>query len=145
MLVGNARFYGAISGEAYIAGRAGERFAVRNSGATLIIEGMGDHGCEYMTNGTVICLGPVGLNLAAGMSGGKIYVFADKKIIKRSIFSNSINITLSTDKDLMFIKHHIVSHVKLTQSNLANSILNRWNDIKKQIFTISVIVYKLLH
>src|SRR5690606_36915335 len=74
-IIGNVAFYGASRGEAYIRGLAGERFAVRNSGASIVVEGVGDHGCEYMTGGTVVVLGPTGKNFAAGMSGGTAYVY----------------------------------------------------------------------
>ena len=77
VIAGNVALYGATSGEAYINGRAGERFAVRNSGANVVVEGIGDHGCEYMTGGRVVILGDVGKNFAAGMSGGIAYVLAD--------------------------------------------------------------------
>ena len=79
IIVGNVSLYGAINGEAYINGIAGERFCVRNSGATAVVEGVGDHGCEYMTGGTVVVLGKTGRNFAAGMSGGIAYVFDPKK------------------------------------------------------------------
>src|SRR5207247_7263591 len=75
VLVGNAALYGATGGELYCAGRAGERFAVRNSGATAVVEGVGDHACEYMTNGRVVVLGAIGRNFGAGMSGGEAYVY----------------------------------------------------------------------
>ena len=78
VIVGNVAFYGATSGEAYISGLAGERFAVRNSGVNVVVEGIGDHGCEYMTGGRVVILGDVGKNFGAGMSGGIAYVFADE-------------------------------------------------------------------
>ena len=77
VIVGNTALYGATSGEAFIAGAAGERFAVRNSGATAVVEGVGDHGCEYMTGGIVVVLGSMGRNFAAGMSGGVAFVFDD--------------------------------------------------------------------
>lgn len=76
VIIGNVAFYGATNGEAYIRGRAGERFCVRNSGVHAVVEGVGDHGCEYMTGGRVVILGSVGKNFAAGMSGGVAYVFA---------------------------------------------------------------------
>jgi glutamate synthase domain-containing protein 3 len=75
VLIGNAALYGATGGELFCACRAGERFAVRNSGAVTVVEGVGDHACEYMTGGTVVILGPFGLNLGAGMSGGVVYVY----------------------------------------------------------------------
>lgn len=79
VIVGNVAFYGATSGEAYINGLAGERFAVRNSGVSVVVEGIGDHGCEYMTGGRVAILGDVGKNFAAGMSGGIAYVYTEDK------------------------------------------------------------------
>src|SRR5258706_9325177 len=78
ILIGNVVLYGATSGEAFFNGMAGERFAVRNSGATAVVEGVGDHGCEYMTNGLVVVLGSCGRNFAAGMSGGTAYLFDEK-------------------------------------------------------------------
>jgi glutamate synthase (NADPH/NADH) large chain len=83
ILVGNVVLYGATTGEAFLNGIAGERFAVRNSGATAVVEGVGDHGCEYMTNGTVIVLGSTGRNFAAGMSGGIAYVYDDRETSPR--------------------------------------------------------------
>ena len=75
IIIGNVAFYGATSGEAFIRGKAGERFGVRNSGANVVVEGVGDHGCEYMTGGNVVILGDTGRNFAAGMSGGIAYVY----------------------------------------------------------------------
>src|SRR5699024_2408774 len=84
IIIGNATFYGATSGEAFISGIAGERFCVRNSGAQVVVEGIGDHGCEYMTGGRVIILGDVGKNFAAGMSGGISYVLVkDLEVFKK--------------------------------------------------------------
>ncbi|MGD8309455.1 MAG: glutamate synthase subunit alpha, partial [Chromatiales bacterium] len=83
IIVGNTVLYGAISGECYFRGVAGERFAVRNSGATAVIEGVGDHGCEYMTGGVVVCLGATGRNFAAGMSGGVAYVLDEDNGFER--------------------------------------------------------------
>ena len=94
MLVGNVVLYGATSGEVFLNGMAGERFAVRNSGATAVVEGVGDHGCEYMTNGRVVVLGQCGRNFAAGMSGGIAYVydetgdFAERRCNRASVTSN---------------------------------------------------------
>ncbi len=78
IIIGNVAFYGATAGESYIRGKAGERFAVRNSGATAVVEGVGDHGCEYMTGGKVVILGTTGRNFAAGMSGGIAYIYDTK-------------------------------------------------------------------
>src|SRR5213596_3764612 len=84
-IIGNVALYGATSGEVFLRGRAGERFAVRNSGATAVVEGVGDHGCEYMTGGTVVVLGDTGRNFAAGMSGGVAYVFDPKSSFAQNV------------------------------------------------------------
>ncbi len=83
IVIGNTVLYGATAGECYFRGVAGERFAVRNSGAVAVVEGLGDHGCEYMTGGVVVCLGPTGRNFAAGMSGGIAYVLDEKRDFER--------------------------------------------------------------
>ena len=85
MIVGNTVLYGATSGRAFFRGLAGERFAVRNSGAIAVVEGVGDHGCEYMTGGRVVVLGPTGLNFAAGMSGGVAYVLDVRRRLPRAL------------------------------------------------------------
>ena len=89
-IVGNTCFYGATSGEAYINGKAGERFAVRNSGVYAVVEGVGDHACEYMTGGRVLVLGKVGRNFAAGMSGGIAYIWDPEQSIKNTINTDMV-------------------------------------------------------
>ncbi len=127
IIVGNVCFYGAISGEAYINGIAGERFAVRNSGAIAVVEGIGDHGCEYMTGGTVVILSKTGRNFAAGMSGGVAYVY-DKNLQ----FSNGlcnlemIDLEKLTDDDKNELLKLIQNHKDYTNSHLAKLIIENW-------------------
>ena len=130
ILVGNVALYGATSGEVFLNGVAGERFAVRNSGATAVVEGVGDHGCEYMTNGLVVVLGSCGRNFAAGMSGGIAYVFDD-----RSEFTEERCNLASVDlepviepADIQLVKDLIQRHLALTGSRRARKILDIWSE-----------------
>jgi glutamate synthase domain-containing protein 3 len=128
ILIGNVALYGATSGEAFFSGRAGERFAVRNSGATAVVEGVGDHGCEYMTKGLVIVLGETGKNFAAGMSGGIAYV-ADETREFRATRCNRTGVDLEDvpDADLETLRFWIARHAEETRSPLANRILENWD------------------
>ncbi len=130
ILIGNVALYGATSGEAFFNGMAGERFAVRNSGATAVVEGVGDHGCEYMTNGLVLVLGSCGRNFAAGMSGGIAYVFDD-----RSGFTEGRCNLASVDlepviepADIQLLKDLVQRHLALTRSRRARKILDNWTE-----------------
>jgi glutamate synthase (NADPH/NADH) large chain len=131
VIIGNVPFYGATSGEAYINGRAGERFGVRNSGANVVVEGVGDHGCEYMTGGRVAILGEVGKNFGAGMSGGIAYVLADNK----DEFKNLCNVemiefeSLVDDQEISFLKDLVQNHFHYTNSAKAGFVLENWNDV----------------
>jgi glutamate synthase (ferredoxin) len=127
IIVGNVAFYGATSGEAYIRGVAGERFCVRNSGIDAVVEGVGDHGCEYMTGGRVVVLGPTGRNFAAGMSGGVAYVLdSDGKFASRC---NKAMVTLGPvqDAELTMVRRMIERHTELTNSSLGRRLLERWS------------------
>jgi glutamate synthase domain-containing protein 2/glutamate synthase domain-containing protein 3 len=128
ILVGNVVLYGATSGEAYFSGVAGERFAVRNSGATAVVEGVGDHGCEYMTNGLVAVLGSSGRNFAAGMSGGIAYVFDDKgDFTAERCNTASVDLEAVTeDDDLKVLRGLVLKHAALTASPRARWILQNW-------------------
>jgi glutamate synthase domain-containing protein 3 len=129
ILIGNVALYGATSGEAFFNGRAGERFAVRNSGATAVVEGVGDHGCEYMTKGLVIVLGETGKNFAAGMSGGIAYV-ADETREFRQTRCNRSGVDLDeelTGEDVDLLRFWIARHAEETRSPLANRILENWD------------------
>jgi glutamate synthase domain-containing protein 2/glutamate synthase domain-containing protein 1/glutamate synthase domain-containing protein 3 len=129
ILVGNVCLYGATSGEAFFNGMAGERFAVRNSGATAVVEGVGDHGCEYMTRGLVVVLGKTGRNFAAGMTGGVAYVL-DQTGEFASVCCNRASVDLepaSDEKDVETLHRLIVRHAELTDSPQANLILKNWD------------------
>jgi len=130
ILIGNVVLYGATSGEAFFSGVAGERFAVRNSGATAVVEGVGDHGCEYMTNGLVIVLGSCGRNFAAGMSGGIAYVFDDKMDFteKRCNLASVDLEPVIEPRDVELIHSLVRRHHELTGSKRAKSILDNWVD-----------------
>ncbi|XP_078001454.1 uncharacterized protein LOC144453955 [Glandiceps talaboti] len=127
IIIGNVVLYGATSGKAFFRGRAAERFCVRNSGATAVVEGVGDHGCEYMTGGKVIILGETGRNFAAGMSGGIVYVLDRQK--KFHSLCNKQSVALETvvkDIDTSFIKETLEEFVEATGSSVAKEILAKW-------------------
>jgi glutamate synthase domain-containing protein 2/glutamate synthase domain-containing protein 1/glutamate synthase domain-containing protein 3 len=129
IITGNVVLYGATSGEAYISGRAGERFAVRNSGALAVVEGVGDHGCEYMTGGRVIVLGHTGRNFAAGMSGGVAYVFDTTGSFVRRCNTELVDLEpLQELEDLELVKDLITRHLHYTGSQFAARVLRDWSD-----------------
>ncbi|HIU14259.1 MAG TPA: glutamate synthase large subunit [Candidatus Fimiplasma intestinipullorum] len=124
VIIGNVALYGATSGEAYIAGKAGERFAVRNSGATAVVEGVGDHALEYMTGGTVLILGPTGKNVAAGMSGGIAYVLDLKHDLYQRLNEQLVDMcVLQETRDIRQVKKILSKHIEMTDSWLARRIL----------------------
>jgi glutamate synthase domain-containing protein 3 len=131
ILVGNVVLYGATSGEVFLNGVAGERFAVRNSGATAVVEGVGDHGCEYMTNGLVIVLGDCGRNFAAGMSGGLAYVLDENDEFAHTQCNlASVDLEpLQGAKDIANVRSWIEKHLELTGSPRAAWVLDRWSEI----------------
>ena len=127
VITGNVTLYGATAGRAYINGKAGERFCVRNSGAKAVVEGIGDHGCEYMTGGVAVILGEVGRNFGAGMSGGIAYVYDPKNTFKKKCNSESLNLLkVEEDNDIRQLKDLIESHYNYTMSPLAQRILESW-------------------
>ena len=130
MIVGNVVLYGAISGEAFFRGLAGERFAVRNSGASAVVEGVGDHGCEYMTGGRVVVIGPTGRNFAAGMSGGIAYVWDREGLFQKNCNPGMVDLfPVKEQKDILELKGLIEKHFKYTQSSVAQGILKDWDEI----------------
>ena len=143
VITGNVALYGATAGEAYINGIAGERFCVRNSGAIAVVEGVGDHGCEYMTGGTAIILGDIGRNFAAGMSGGVAYIYKSKKFDKRNFNSEMIEFEDPTNQDLDLIKKLIENHFTYTSSKIAERFLNNWDKESKNFVKIMPTEYKL--
>jgi len=142
MIVGNVAFYGATSGEAYIRGRAGERFCVRNSGVSVVVEGVGDHGCEYMTGGTVIVLGETGRNFAAGMSGGVAYVFDKHHTFKRNCNMEMVMFDTIEASDETLIKKMIYDHLNLTNSDIASELLQNWAEAVKKFVKVMPVEYK---
>jgi glutamate synthase domain-containing protein 2/glutamate synthase domain-containing protein 3 len=130
ILVGNVALYGATSGEVFLNGVAGERFAVRNSGATAVVEGVGDHGCEYMTNGLVVVLGSCGRNFAAGMSGGIAYVFDDhSEFTEERCNLASVDLEpVIEPADIELVRDLIQRHLALTGSRRARKILDTWSE-----------------
>jgi len=127
IITGNVTLYGATSGEVYINGKAGERFCVRNSGAKAVVEGIGDHGCEYMTGGIAVILGDVGRNFGAGMSGGIAYVLDKENTFKKSCNSEDLNIDpIENVDDELQLEQLIQNHFEATGSPLARRILDDW-------------------
>ena len=143
IIVGNVALYGAIGGETYINGIAGERFAVRNSGATAVVEGVGDHCCEYMTGGTVVVLGKTGRNFAAGMSGGIAFVFdKNNRFSSGKCNMEMVNFEAILKDDEKILKQLVKNHFKYTNSELAFSILQKWENSLKHFVKIMPIDYK---
>jgi glutamate synthase (ferredoxin) len=129
VIVGNVAFYGATGGEAYIRGVAGERFCVRNSGVSAVVEGVGDHACEYMTGGKVVVLGPTGRNFAAGMSGGVAYVLDQDGHFVTRCNKEMVGLSLLEDPaELAIVKGMVERHAEWTHSAYAKRILERWSD-----------------
>jgi glutamate synthase (ferredoxin) len=137
IIIGNVALYGATSGEVYINGKAGERFCVRNSGATAVVEGIGDHGCEYMTGGVAVILGAVGRNFGAGMSGGIAYVYDPKKTFVNKCNKEGLNLDpLSDEAHVLELKSLIENHYNNTLSPLAQRILEQWETSVQQFVRV---------
>jgi glutamate synthase domain-containing protein 3 len=125
-LIGNAALYGATGGRLFVAGRAGERFAVRNSGATAVVEGVGHHGCEYMTAGTVVVLGPTGPNFGAGMTGGVVFAYDPDRQLESRVNAESVAIGGLTEDDEAAVCRLLIEHRRATGSRQATELLNQW-------------------
>ena len=129
IIIGNVALYGATGGQVFIRGIAGERFAVRNSGAETVVEGVGDHGCEYMTRGKVVVLGPTGRNFAAGMSGGEAYVLDELGDFESLCNKGLVDLDpVTADDDIANLKRLIEKHKTQTGSQNAARILENWDD-----------------
>ncbi len=128
IVAGNVILYGATGGEAYIRGLVGERFCVRNSGATAVVEGVGDHGCEYMTGGRVVVLGPTGRNFGAGMSGGTAYVYDPDDTLPNRLNTEMVDLDPLEDEDREWLRDTVRRHQSETGSGVAARILARWHD-----------------
>ena len=163
IIVGNTVMYGAISGQSFFSGVAGERFAVRNSGASAVVEGTGDHGCEYMTGGTVVVLGDTGRNFAAGMSGGVAYVFDPKRQFKARCNTSMVQLSTvlnendqkihdpvfhsvgagaSAVSDEAILRELIEAHFKYTGSEVARDILDNWDTVLNKFVKVMPIDYR---
>lgn len=143
-IIGNTCLYGATSGEAYFHGLAGERFAVRNSGAYTVIEGVGDHGCEYMTGGRVVVLGKTGRNFAAGMSGGIAYIWDDDGSFRSNVNAEMVDLEDLIDPvDVDEVLHLVTRHSEYTGSKRARMILDTWNDQLRKFIKVIPGDYKI--
>ena len=143
IITGNVCLFGAVAGQAYINGIAGERFAVRNSGATAVVEGVGDHCCEYMTGGKVIVLGKTGRNFAAGMSGGIAYVYdLENKFVNGLCNTETIEFEDISDEDAAELKSTIEKHVLYTDSKKGSALLSDWDSSLKNFVKVMPIEYK---
>ena len=143
IIIGNVGFYGATGGEGYVRGVAGERFCVRNSGATVVVEGVGDHGCEYMTGGRVVVLGRTGRNFAAGMSGGIAYVLDIDGHFERRCNREMVDLgPLIDSDDIDFVQVAIMKHVTLTGSRYAEALLQDWGALQQRIVKVMPREYK---
>ena len=137
IIVGNVAFYGATAGEAYINGKAGERFCVRNSGVKAVVEAVGDHGCEYMTGGRVVVLGPTGRNFAAGMSGGVAYVLDRQGDLASHCNTEMVDLgPLEGEEDVAELKEMIEGHVRYTKSALGQEVLDNWSAFEGQFVKV---------
>jgi len=142
-ITGNVNLFGATAGEVYIHGMAGERFCVRNSGALAVVEGVGDHACEYMTGGRVIILGQTGVNFAAGMSGGIAYVLDENQLFDTRCNLEMVDLEpVAEAEDKAFLKKYIERHVKYTGSEYAAGILKSWDEMLPRFVKVMPMDYK---
>jgi glutamate synthase domain-containing protein 3 len=142
IIIGNTTFYGATSGEAYIRGVAGERFCIRNSGLYAVAEGVGDHGCEYMTGGRVVVIGKTGRNFAAGMSGGIAYVYDEDGSFESKCNMGMVNLERLNEDDKTMVHDLLHNHYKHTGSSKAKEILDHFHDEQKKFVKVMPVEYK---
>ena len=135
-MIGNVALYGATGGEVFIAGKAGERFAVRNSGAAAVVEGVGNHCCEYMTRGFVIVLGETGKNFGAGMTGGQAFIYNDISSVEKNLNKEYVKISSLGLSDEDLVSKYLVNHVFHTGSTIAKNILDNWDNEKNKFVKI---------
>jgi glutamate synthase (NADPH/NADH) large chain len=141
-IVGNTVLYGATSGRAFFQGRAGERFAVRNSGATAVVEGVGDHGCEYMTGGVVVVLGTTGRNFAAGMSGGVAYVLDEDGLFIKRCNTEMVELEALDGEEIDHVRWLVEEHLERTGSRKAHELLDHWNAIVPKLVKVMPSEYR---
>ncbi|MCC8407382.1 glutamate synthase large subunit [Mucilaginibacter sp. UR6-1] len=142
IIIGNVALYGATAGELFVGGMAGERFAVRNSGATTVVEGTGDHGCEYMTGGRALILGKTGRNFAAGMSGGLAWVYNPDNTFAENCNTEMVDLDPLSVSDEEEILTLLRKHIQLTGSKLAQGLLDNWNEVSTQFVKVYPKEYK---
>jgi glutamate synthase domain-containing protein 3 len=142
ILIGNTAMYGATSGKAFFAGRAGERFCVRNSGATAVVEGVGDHGCEYMTGGRTLVLGRTGRNFAAGMSGGFAYVFDEVGDFRERVNLGMVELEALGADDAAFVAALLEEHRDRTGSRRAIALLSDWEKTLPRFVKVVPLEYR---
>jgi len=142
IIIGNVALYGATSGDLFVRGVAGERFAVRNSGAHAVVEAIGDHGCEYMTGGRVVIIGATGRNFAAGMSGGIAYVLDQNQTFKGRCNLGMVDLETIADDDDLLLQHLLARHGELTGSTVAQELLTQWNETRSQFVKVMPRDYK---
>jgi glutamate synthase domain-containing protein 3 len=142
IVIGNVALYGATSGSVFVRGLAGERFCVRNSGANAVVEGIGDHGCEYMTGGRVVILGDTGRNFAAGMSGGIAYVLDAKSEFEKRCNKEMVDLSSLSDDDHTLVRKLVLQHVELTGSTIGQQVLNEWQVLCSQFVKVMPRDYK---
>lgn len=142
IITGNVSLYGAIAGEVYINGLAGERFAVRNSGAHAVVEGLGDHGCEYMTGGRVFILGAVGKNFGAGMSGGIAYIYQPTTTNHTLFNTESIDLDPLNFEDKQLVLQYVKKHYECTKSDRARFLLENWHTSQHDFIKVFPKEYK---
>src|SRR5688500_8525043 len=142
IIVGNTVMYGAIAGEAYLRGVAGERFCVRNSGATAVVEGVGDHGCEYMTGGRVVVLGRTGRNFAAGMSGGVAYVLDEQGDFSQRCNLEMVLLEELDTEDERYVLELVERHRTVTGSPVAARLIEHWSAASARLVRVMPSEYK---
>ena len=142
IIVGNVSLYGATGGEVFLRGLAGERFCVRNSGVTAVVEGVGDHGCEYMTKGTVVVLGKTGRNFAAGMSGGVAYVLDEDGTFEAHLNKGMVELEALDEKDVATMRDLVQRHFDYTHSAVAWRLLSGWRDTVKHLVKVMPVEYR---
>jgi glutamate synthase domain-containing protein 3 len=142
IIVGNVSLYGATGGEVFLRGMAGERFCVRNSGVSAVVEGVGDHGCEYMTGGTVVVLGQTGRNFAAGMSGGIGYVYDPECTFEHHLNTGMVELEALSDEDDAALHELVRRHYDYTQSQVAWRILSGWKQLAGNFRKVMPVEYR---
>jgi glutamate synthase (NADPH/NADH) large chain len=144
IIAGNVVLYGATGGELFLRGVVGERFCVRNSGALAVVEGVGDHGCEYMTGGRAVVLGPTGRNFGAGMSGGEAFVYDADGTFPSMVNPDMVDLDPLTDDERDWLHEVVARHLEETESTLAGRLLGAWTDAVERFVKVMPKDYKLV-